>query len=393
MPAAAPSEPERPQGRPSWLWLGPVVGEREMLDSPALSPAANRWQLGLLRALAADGLAIRVVSYLPERAWPRGPLWKPGLPRSPVPDLDVSSVGFLNVPGLRQGSLGRGHRRLIRRELAGGLAPSAIFTYNAPEGPARAALELQETLGIPWFAVVADVDGQASRASVDAYLERVHRAAGRVVLSWAVFQQTAREPRIHLDGGVTSVRPASAAGQSRAVLYTGMLGKHGGVDLLLRAFRTLPDPGTELWICGKLPSEEFLRQAGEDSRVRYFGAVTEAELVSLSDRAALFVNPRPEAIRESVFNFPSKILEYLSYAKPVVSTWTPGLAPEYREVLLVADDSSPASLARKITEVLAWGSQDRLAYGETVATFLREKRLWSVQATRLRRWVESLRAS
>ena len=142
--------------------------------------------------------------------------------------LQITTLAYLNVSGLRQASLARAHRNHLRELLATGPRPSVILTYNAPEGPARAALEVQEALGIPWIAVVCDVDGQSSPRAVEAYLERVHRAAGRVVLAWSAFQDQVSAPKIHLDGGVTRVRPRSKAPPGRSLLYTGMLGKHGG---------------------------------------------------------------------------------------------------------------------------------------------------------------------
>ena len=383
--------PDLEQGlRPTWLWMGPVVGEQEMLAGPALSPAANRWQTGLLRALSDLGIDIQVASYVPDRSWPKGPLRKVGTARSPVTGLQITTLAYLNVSGLRQASLARAHRNHLRELLATGPRPSVILTYNAPEGPARAALEMQDALGIPWIAVVCDVDGQSSPRAVEAYLERVHRATGRVVLAWSAYQDQVSAPKIHLDGGVTRVRPRSKAPPGRSLLYTGMLGKHGGIEMLLEAFQSMSDPRAELWICGKLPSEEFLRRVGEDRRVRYYGAVGEAELEDLSDRAAVFVNPRPAEITESSFNFPSKILEYLSYGKPVVSTWTPGLAPEYRDVLIVPDEPRPGALARTLEHVLDWPEGDREDYRHRVSAFLEGKRLWSVQARRLRGWVEGI---
>ena len=47
----------------------------------------------------------------------------------------------------------------------------------------------------------------------------------------------------------------------------------------------------------------------------------------------------------------------MSYGKPIISTWTPGLSEEYRDFLEVPEQDTPLSLARTIEEVLGWCSK------------------------------------
>jgi glycosyltransferase involved in cell wall biosynthesis len=122
-----------------------------------------------------------------------------------------------------------------------------------------------------------------------------------------------------------------------------------------------------------------------------FGVVDEAKLRVLSEAAWAFVNPRPPSIAENAHNFPSKVLEYLSYGKPVVSTWTPGLAPEYREVLMVVDGESPDALAARLADALALEPGALGEHRERVRAFLAANKLWTVQAERLRAWLAGLR--
>jgi glycosyltransferase involved in cell wall biosynthesis len=107
--------------------------------------------------------------------------------------------------------------------------------------------------------------------------------------------------------------------------------------------------------------------------------------------ATLFVNPRPSSIADNRMNFPSKILEYLSYAKPVVSTWTPGLSPEYEGVLVVVEQETPECMARKIEEVLSWDAEKHSAWSERITAFVTGRKLWDLQAGSLLRWLSTIK--
>ena len=148
--------------------------------------------------------------------------------------------------------------------------------------------------------------------------------------------------------------------ETKRILYTGMLSKWGGVTLLIKAFAKMKDPSLELWICGYGNSSIIDKALRKDSRITFFGMVNETKLISIYQRASVFVNPRPNYVSGNDMNFPSKILEYMSYGKPIISTWTPGLSEEYRDFLEVPEQDTPLSLARTIEEVLGWCSKEIL---------------------------------
>jgi glycosyltransferase involved in cell wall biosynthesis len=84
------------------------------------------------------------------------------------------------------------------------------------------------------------------------------------------------------------------------------------------------------------------------------GMLPEAELERVAEAATVLVNPRPIDSDDSCMNFPSKVLDYLSYERPIVSTRAPGIGPEYEDVLVFTASDSPASLAAAIDEVFEW---------------------------------------
>ena len=116
--------------------------------------------------------------------------------------------------------------------------------------------------------------------------------------------------------------------------------------------------------------------------------MTTEELHRLHVQASAFLNIRPPEISDNKMIFPSKILNYLSYGKPTVSSWTPGLSPEYREFLLVPKDHTAEGFAQKIDEVLNWTAEERVAYKEKLAKWFPSTHTWDVQAQRLIDWLQ-----
>lgn len=355
-----------------------------MLRRAAVSTAANRWQKGLLQGLREIGIDVEVVSYLPEPLWPTGDL----LPRADLASEPCEMVGYFNAAGgLRDRTLAWNHRRAVHRILKRrGASPQALLTYNIQPAYARIALETQAN-GIPWVAVIADLPSSAS--AVTWHDERAATASGRVFLAWAAFDEDRSRTKLHLDGGVATVPTREPAPPiSRSILYSGTFSKYGGLDLLLNAFRNVRGGDVELWVCGKGTSGTLDRAAREDKRIKALGLVPDARLDELSERASVFVNPRPAGILASRYNFPSKVLEYLRHGKPVVSTWTPGLAPEYRDIVIAAPEE-PAAFARQLEVALAMRPEERLALFGRIRRFLETERLWTVQAAKLREWIRT----
>lgn len=355
-----------------------------MLSRVAVSPAANRWQQGLLRALVAFGQDVEQLGWLPEPAWPHGELWVDG--RATIdPDVcDGRIISYLNLPFLRVASEYALLLARCRRLFAQRGRPAVVLSYNAAPANVLLALQLQRLKQVPWVPVIADGPAWGARWHEPALAQ----ARGRAYLSYGTFAADQTGRAFHLDGGVQALRnPAPPQETRRAFLFAGVLNQYAGVDLALAAFRQLEVQDVELWICGKGDTERLRRETASDGRITVFGGVPERQLEDLSRQAWAFLNPRPPDVAGNEHNFPSKVLEYLSYGKPVISTWTAGLAPVYREVLTVVESATPSALARGMAEILEWPPAQRDAVCQRIATFVEEQRLWSVQARRLHAWI------
>jgi glycosyltransferase involved in cell wall biosynthesis len=214
-------------------------------------------------------------------------------------------------------------------------------------------------------------------------------ADGYAFLSWDYFRgfRTDR-PKLHLDGGI-SLEPESEdrdCGGSRRVVFAGGLGDHAGAEFLARAFHRIVDPKAELLICGKGKNTAIEELARLDPRIKILGMVSEEELGRVGRSAAVFVNPRPTRHAPNQINFPSKLLAYLAYGKPVISTRCAGLSPEYDDVLVFIDREEEVCLAEAMQQVLSWLSPERDQVRRRIVAFAKTH-TWIAQAERFVSWV------
>lgn len=364
-----------------------------MLASRAISPAANRWQAGLLGALCEEGIQLTLLGHRPEPCWPRGALRVQGGTsheplRASLPPVPRVLTGYWNLPWLRDASLAGQYCRAFQRMLDNGFRPDGVLCYNLPPFSVAIARDAEKA-GIPWVPVMADAPGDP--VAFARLQDHVRTAAGSVILSWQTFSDWSSTPKLHLDGGVTMAPDGEvdvpSADAPKVILYSGVMNQYGGVDLLLDAFALMRDPNVRLWICGRGDNRKIQPMLRADTRITFLGYLAEDELRRISRQAWVMVNPRPGHVSGNEHNFPSKVLEYFSYGKPVVSTLTPGLAPGYREVVAPVDAYTPQALAKALEKVLLGAPAERAERCQQICRFIKTEKTWTIQGRRLTKWL------
>lgn len=354
------------------LWLGAPWTSRSVQKNAAVSNAAHWWNSNLVESLRSLGHTVHTLAHVPQRAWPARNAELHGLF-----DGSIATTGlrYWNVPAIRRQSLrasyleGAAQVRLV----------DAIVTYNPYPYLNRAAMRLREALQTPWICLFADLQPEPNGTPL-----ALEQADARAFLSWHDFTEWGRSDDLHLDGGITvrdsrdSTRPTP-----RRVLYAGALNRYGGVHTLLESLQYLPSD-VRVAIAGRGATSRL--EEVRDERLERLGFLTDEQLDREHVAASAFVNPRP-ADRASDSNFPSKLLRYLAYQRPVVSTRTAGISPEFNEVLLYVEPDDPRGLANGLVRALT------LSEDPEYARRLREfclRRSWPVQAQRLASMLEAI---
>ena len=382
------------------LWVGPVI-DQSRFSNLAVSAAASIWQQGLIEALVAadQGVSIDVLSHLPCQAFPKGALW-PNAEETIFPQ-SVNGFGlrYLNLPKVREWFLQWQYTRRLKQMLERQVNTpyDLIVSYNAEAYVSRPVASVAKDRSLSWIAIIADLP----QAQPQAYLIRakVAQADGRIFLSWNNFITYAKPDQdLFLEGGVHSrtlddslnqVSQATLDEQSKIkrVAYFGGITPLGGIDLFLEATRHVLGDQYEFHIIGTGDIARLETFAKRDSRIHYHGPVSQAQLIAIGHTIDVFVDPRPRAFSKN--NFPSKILTYLGFAKPIISTLGHGIPPEYQQVLIELKKEDPLVLAQLLEATCAW-DQERIAqYQLGIQALVTSSKSWQAQGKRVLSWMRS----
>jgi glycosyltransferase involved in cell wall biosynthesis len=177
------------------------------------------------------------------------------------------------------------------------------------------------------------------------------------------------------------------------IVYLGKLCKSGGLDVLFALPKLIADPNVRFIYGGKGYPEDVSRLkafAASDSRVDFRGFVEDCDVAELFECADVFINPRDpdDVVNDMVF--PSKIMHYLQTGKTVVSTWTKGLEPVYRDLMLIAKTPTVQDFACATIQAVEETNEQRSLRSKRIAEFLNGSRLWATQAQRFNGFVSQI---
>ncbi len=379
------------------IWLG--VGELNPSTHCKSydSPAAIFWQRELIHSFNRNKLGIISLSHLVFPRWPKGPLKiQGGLSRSSKNNENIyySNVEYINFPiqKLKNNQLITGYINQLKQAINQHGIPKLIIAYNGFPFTFAVAEYAKKKWGLKTIIIIADQPPRGFFKSVEQFENLLSSLDGCIFLSWHYYNQMkSAVTAFHFEGGVSngdvdqeinSIIPRVHG--KRIIMFCGSYGKHAGLDSLLAAARLLRSSDVEIWIAGGL-SQSNQRIGEVPDNVVNLGYLTQSELDRRMKIADIFVSPNSTSYSPNNNNFPSKILLYLKYAKPIICTWTEGLSPDYRDVLSVVERDTPTAIANKIEEVLAW---DSIKYLERCAQMRKfaNSRSWIKQSELLMKW-------
>ena len=156
-------------------------------------------------------------------------------------------------------------------------------------------------------------------------------------------------------------------------MYSGILEKVTGIEMLIDAFLECNDDNIQLNVTGDGSLAEWIRDVSKrDNRIHYYGCIPYDEYRKKLSEADILINPRNMNLPENQNNFPSKIMEYLATGKMVISTKFPGWKRYQKYITFCENDSQ--SLQMTIEEwalsIKKRGEQEYFSNREFARRFL-----------------------
>lgn len=167
-----------------------------------------------------------------------------------------------------------------------------------------------------------------------------------------------------VDARYELVRKETASKGQDILLYSGGLFEKYGVLNLIEAFMKLKQKDIELSIYGAGDLEKEIKEfCFLDTRIRYYGMISNELMISKQNQATLLVNPRPTGEEFTKYSFPSKILDYMLSGTPLVTTYLPGIPDEYYNYVYTFKNDKSETLTNTINELLTFNRNDFIEMG------------------------------
>ncbi len=401
--------------RPAIAFLGAVLPDEMCSQSPACSPAANKDVLQLIGALRrVSNAGPSVFSVQPIAAYPKSHRI---LVRPSSTDLGegirCQMIPFINIVFFKQLTIGLAnlfclsgwlwsHRHRSRYILVHNVYPPMslpvlLATKLFGGKPVALVMDLPHNMSYDF----RGVRGKLQRFNLFVETRALAHFSGIIAYTRYIGEDHAPHvPMIVMEGGVDvnevnlvpTTESADASANERVICYSGTLSTVNGIELLLDAFRLLPDPKYRLWIFGRGPLESLVREATQrDSRIVFFGFVpNQIEVLRSQRRSTVLVNLRLHDKLINRYTFPSKLREYMLSARPVISTAAPGIPEEYHEFIHILQDETPHGLSYLLHDVCSKSPVELNEFGSRARDFVLQTKNWTIQGRRVYEFIRKL---
>jgi hypothetical protein len=352
------------------LWVGPLADSEQVTRCPAISAAAVNWQRSMIKAFSDLGCHVHALSYITESSFPKGSFIAE-LPQFSSNSIQSIPIQYINVSGVREYSLLTSAKVALKRYYP----IDVVITYNERPAHTLLAQYLRKRQKTYWVTIVADGN---FTFGADLY----------VFLSYQYYKNAKVKNKIHIDGGINLLETHDfkilTNNQPKTLLFNGSFTKWTGIENFAVDFARINFPGFILKITGRGESDVINKLTLENKNIILPGFLNDSDLHLERQNAFAFVNPRPVDIEMGERNFPSKILEYLAYCKPILSTKTSSLSPCYDDLLFYYSEKNIISLRENLEKLFLLSLNiDNLISLQERLMFFCESHTWNRQVEKI----------
>lgn len=170
----------------------------------------------------------------------------------------------------------------------------------------------------------------------------------------------------------------------KTVIYAGGLYAKYGIKMLVDAFVSLERSDAELRIYGSGSYVPELKEvARKHSGVKFMGVAPNNEVLKAEVEATLLVNPRFSTEEFTKYSFPSKNIEYMSTATPLLTTNLPGMPKDYHPHVFLFKDETVEGYASSIKSILDMDEADLKEKGAKAREFVLQNKNYITQSKKV----------
>lgn len=170
---------------------------------------------------------------------------------------------------------------------------------------------------------------------------------------------------------------------NKTIMYSGTFDGRYGIKNLINSFMKIKDSDATLWLCGDGSEREYVMNAlKRDSRIKYFGILSQQRVFEMQREASLLINPRKPEGEYTKYSFPSKTMEYMASGTPTLMYRLPGMPEEYIPYVLLFKDSTDEEMTRMMEEWLNKPQEELDAFGDKARKFILENKTAEKQVAR-----------
>ena len=159
--------------------------------------------------------------------------------------------------------------------------------------------------------------------------------------------------------------------KKKVFLYTGSLNVIFGIKNLVEAFIKADMKDAELHLYGWGDYvEELKEKAKENANIFYFETIPNEEIVKRQSQATYCINPRPVGDLYTKYSFPSKTIEYLISARPVITTKLPCITEEYNPYVFWFDDDTIDGIAKTLKRQVTIDESELIEKGRRARQYI-----------------------
>jgi glycosyltransferase involved in cell wall biosynthesis len=170
----------------------------------------------------------------------------------------------------------------------------------------------------------------------------------------------------------------------KKLLYTGALMIKYGIVNLLEAFHSIYNENYQLELCGDGDAvPQIQRMCQSDPRIVFSGRVSNETALQKQRDADILINPRQASGEYTEYSFPSKTMEYLLSATPMIGYKLAGIPDEYDAYIQYVPDNSIDALSATISAMCDLSKEELFGMGSRSRMFVQKNKNQDIQAKRL----------